>query len=82
MAAILDVFLTDTFTQFEQIHNSQVNPIEHCFYPRLKFGFSLMTISVHTFLSFINKTQQRNKRYVYDYMDLNDINWERLIKNS
>lgn len=52
------------------------------FIPKLKFGFSLMTVSVHAFLGFINKVHSRDKTYVAKYLDLNDIDWDKLIANS
>ena len=41
-----------------------------------------MTVSLHSFLSFINKIHSRNPDYISDYIDFNDIDWERLIRNS
>ena len=41
-----------------------------------------MTVSVHAFLGFINKVHSRDPTYVAKYLDLNDIDWDKLIKNS
>jgi hypothetical protein len=41
-----------------------------------------MTLSVHSFLGFINKVALRDYQYVIHNLDLNDIDWERLILNS
>ena len=62
-------------------HNSYEEIIQN-FIPRIKFGFSLMTISVHGFLEFVNKIHSRDAGYVTDYLDFNDIDWATLIKNS
>lgn len=41
-----------------------------------------MTVSVRSFLTFINKVSSRDPKYVRDKLDLNDIDWERLVENS
>lgn len=41
-----------------------------------------MTISVHSFLTFINKVHLRDPKYVRDKIDMNDIDWERMVQNS
>ena len=41
-----------------------------------------MTVSIHSFLTFIDKIHSRDPNYVWYYIDFNDIDWERLVRNS
>lgn len=52
------------------------------FIPNLKFGFSLNSITAHTFLTFIDQNYCRDPNFVYNKLDLNDIDWKQLIINS
>lgn len=46
------------------------------------FGKSLSTITLHTFLSFIDKNHTRDNEFVKNRLVLDDIDWRQLIKNS
>lgn len=50
--------------------------------PKIKFGYSLKTITAHTFLTFIDQNFSRDPDFVINKLDLNDIQWSKLIKNS
>lgn len=52
------------------------------FVPKLKFGFSVMSVSSHSFLTFIDQNYCRDPKYVLDKLDFNDIRWENLVKKS
>lgn len=52
------------------------------FIPRLHFGFSLNYVSIHLFCSFLNKNFMRSDEFVWQYFDLNNIDWNRMIRIS
>jgi hypothetical protein len=41
-----------------------------------------MFISAHNFLTFVNRIFNRDKKYIFENLDFNDINWATMITNS
>ena len=50
--------------------------------PKLKFGYSLNTLTAHAFLTFVDQNFKRDPNYVYENIDMNDIKFDTLISNS
>lgn len=50
------------------------------FEPVLKFGYSVQSITAHVFLTFINRCYTRDAEFVLKHLDLNDIDWDRMIE--
>lgn len=50
--------------------------------PKIIFGNSVDTVTLHAFLSFIDQNQTRDMNYVRTHFDLDGVNWRKLIENS
>ena len=52
------------------------------FIPKIRFGFSLQSITLHRFCSFIDGINIRDPEFAQQKLDLSGIEWKQLINNS